>query len=193
MDVINDIKDDPVTFITNLYQSTQNWRNSQEKRWKRFYKLYRNHRDIAAQPFKSNIFVPYIFSIVESVVPKMLGTIFNTRPIISVAPRKGSSVNLAKLLESLLEYQLDEEQLEFFTKILEFFKECVIYGTSFAKVVPKFNDDELSTFNYIDIQPIDLFHIFPDFRATSIRNMKYIIQLSYMDYEEREDGTSWFL
>jgi len=85
-----------------------------------------------------------------------------------------------------LEYQLDEEQLEFFTKILEFFKECVIYGTSFAKIVPKFNDDDLASFNYIDIQPIDLFHIFPDFRATSIRNMKYVIQLSYMDYEELE-------
>jgi len=186
MDIVDTVQDDPATFITNLYQSTKNWRDSQEKRWKRFYKLYRNHRDSSTQPFKSNVFVPYIFSIVESVVPKMLGTIFNTRPIISVSPRQGSSVDLARLLESLLEYQLDEEQLEFFTKILEFFKECVIYGTSFAKIVPKFNDDDLASFNYIDIQPIDLFHIFPDFRATSIRNMKYVIQLSYMDYEELE-------
>lgn len=184
MNVAEKVQDDPAAYISELYDSVKNWRDPQEKRWKRFYKLYRNYRNAADQPFKSNIFVPYIFSIVESVVPKMLGTIFNTRPIISVSPRQGASVDLAYLLENLLEYQLDDEQLEFFTKILEFFKECVIYGTSFAKIVPKFRDDELASFDYVEIQPIDLFHIFPDFRATSVRNMKYIIQLSYMDYDE---------
>lgn len=184
---VDKIEDSPADYVTNLYLAVKNWRNPQEKRWRRFYKLYRSYRDQGQTAFKSNIFVPYIFSIVESVVPKMLGTIFNTRPVISVSPRKGASVDLARLLESLLEYQLDEEQLEFFSKVLEFFKECVIYGTSFAKIIPKFNDDELVTFNYVDILPIDIFHIFPDYRAKSIRNMKYMIQLSYMDYEELEE------
>jgi len=180
------IDTDPASYIAELFESTKRWRQPYEDRWKKFYKLYRSYRDKTVYPYKSNIFVPYIFSIVESVVPKMLGTIFNTRPIISVQPRKGSSATLAKLMERLLEYQLDEEQLEFFTKILEFFKECAVYGTSFMKVIPRFNDDELATFNYIDLEPIDLFHIFPDFRAKSIRRMKYIIQLSYMDYDELE-------
>ncbi len=177
-------KEDPITYIVNLYQSSKQWREPYEKRWKRFYKLYRNWRDPSTQPFKSNIFVPYIFSIVESVVPKMLGTIFNTRPILAVSARKGASENLARLLERLLEYQLDDEQLEFFTKILEFFKESVIYGTSFMKVVPKFNDDEAASFNYIDVEPIDLFNVFPDYRARSVRRMKHIIQLAYVDYDE---------
>jgi hypothetical protein len=180
------LKEDSVQYISDLYNSTKQWRDSQETRWKRFYKLYRNYRDVSNTPYKSNIFVPYIFSKVETVVPKMLGTMFNTRPIISVQPRKGASEDLSLLLESLLEYQLDEDQLEFFSKILEFFKECAIYGSSFAKVIPKFNDDELASFNYVDIEPIDLFHIFPDYRAKSIRRMKYIIQLSYVDYEELE-------
>ena len=177
-------KEDPISFVTQLYDVTKNWRKPYEDRWKRFYKLYRSYRDAQTTPFKSNIFVPYIFSIVESVVPKMLGTIFNTRPIISVIPRKGASEGMATLLERLLEYQLDEEQLEFFTKILEFFKETVIYGTAFAKIIPKFSDDEAVSFNYIDFEPIDLFNVFPDYRARSIRRMKYVIQLSYMDYDE---------
>lgn len=180
------LKEDAVQHISDLYQSTKQWRDSQESRWKRFYKLYRNYRDVSTTPYKSNIFVPYIFSKVETVVPKMLGTLFNTRPIISVQPRKGASEDMSILLEQLLEYQLDEDQLEFFSKILEFFKECAIYGSSFAKIIPKFNDDELSSFNYIDIEPIDLFHVFPDYRAKSIRRMKYIIQLSYIDYDDLE-------
>jgi len=178
------LKEDPATHIANLYLSGKQWRQATEDRWKRFYKLYRSYRDASSHPFKSNIFVPYIFSIVESLVPKMLGTVFNTRPIISIQPRKGRTVGLCKLLESLLEYQLDEEQLEFFSKILEFFKETCIYGTAFMKVIPRFNDDELVSFNYIDLEPIDLFNIFPDYRAKSIRRMKYIIQLSYMDLDE---------
>lgn len=180
------LKEDPAAYISNLYLSIKQWRQPIEERLKRFYKLYRSYRDPSTNPYKSNIFVPYTFSIVESVVPKMLGTVFNTRPIISVQPRKGRAVGVSKLLETLLEYQLDEEQLEFFSKILEFFKEACIYGTAFMKVVPRFNDDELVSFNYIDLEPIDLFNIFPDYRAKSIRRMKHIIQLFYLDYDELE-------
>jgi len=178
------LKDDPSTYIANLYDSCKKWRQDHEDRWRRYYKLYRNYRDHTQYPFKSNIFVPYIFSLVEHVTPQMLGTIFNTRPIISVQPRKGASDNLAKVLERILEYQLDEENLELFTKILEFFKECVIYGTSFLKIIPRFKDDDLASFDFIDVEPIDLFNIFPDYRAKSIRRMKYIIQLSYVDLDE---------
>jgi hypothetical protein len=176
----------PASYVYNLYDGTKQWRSPYETRWKRFYKLYRSWRDVTSTPYKSNIFVPYIFSIVESVVPKMLGTVFNTRPIISVIARKGASEDQAILLERLLEYQFDEEQLELFAKILEFFKETAIYGTSFAKIIPRFNDDEAVSFNYIDVEPLDLFNVFPDYRAKSIRRMKYIITLSYVDYDELE-------
>jgi hypothetical protein len=185
--MITRLKDDPVLYITNLYETLKRWREPFEKRWKRFYKLYRGYRDPTDFPFKSNIFVPFTFSIIESVVPKMLGTLFNVRPVISVTPRHGASVELARLLERLLDYQLEDERLEFFNKILEFFKETAIYGTAFAKIVPKFEDDEESSFSYIDIEPIDIFHVFPDYRAKSVRRMKYLIQLSYMDFDELEE------
>jgi hypothetical protein len=178
------LSENPAQYISNLYDAVKRWRQPYEDQWKKFYKLYRSYRDSTIYPFKSNLFVPYVFSIVETVVPKMLGTIFNTRPLISVQARQGASENLAKVMERLLEYQLDDERLEFFSKILEFFKECTIYGTSFLKVIPKFGDDELVSFNYIDVEPIDLFNIFPDYRAKSIRRMKYIIQLSYVDLDE---------
>lgn len=178
------LEENPAEYIANLYDAGKRWRQPYEDRWKKFYRLYRNYRDQTVYPFKSNLFVPYIFSIIESIVPKMLGTIFNTRPIISVQPRQGANENLSKVMERMLEYQLDDERLEFFSKILEFFKECTIYGTSFLKVIPRFNDDELVSFNYIDVEPIDLFNIFPDYRARSIRRMKYIIQLSYVDLDQ---------
>lgn len=178
------LQSDPVTYISELFEATKRWRQPYEDRWKKFYKIYRSFRDQTLYPFKSSLFVPYTFSIVESVVPKMLGMIFNTRPIISVQARQGASMDLATVMERLLEYQLDDERLEFFSKNLEFFKECAVYGTSFLKVIPKFLDDDLVSFNYIDAEPIDLFNVFPDYRAKSIRRMKYIIQLSYMDLEE---------
>jgi hypothetical protein len=183
---MRDIKTDPAGYVSELYQDISRWREDNEDRWKTYYKLYRNYRDPTQYPLKSNIFVPYIFSIVESVVPKMLGTIFNTRPIISVQPRSGGSEDLAKVLERILEFQLDDEQMEFFSKILEFFKECAIYGTAFMKVVPRFHDDPMVSFNYIDLEPLDLFNVYPDYRARSIRRMKHVIQLSYSEYDELE-------
>lgn len=182
MDNLRDTE--PEKFVVRLYEAVKQWRTPYENRWKRFYRLYRSWRDPNTTPFKSNIFIPYIFSIVESVVPKMLGTVFNVRPIIAVVGRKGATEDLAVLLERLLEYQFDDEQLELFTKALEFFKETAIYGTAFAKIIPKFFDDENVSFNYIDIEPLDIFNVFPDYRAKSIRRMKYIITLSYVDYDE---------
>jgi hypothetical protein len=182
-----DINTDPAGYVSELFEAIRLWREPWETRWREYYKLYRSYRDPNLYPFKSNVFVPYVFSIIESLVPKMLGTIFNTRPIISVQARQGASEQLAHILERVLEYQLDEEQLEFFTKVLTFFKECCCYGTSFMKVIPRFNDDDISSFNFIDVEPIDLFNIFPDYRATSMRKMKYIIQLSYMDLDELYD------
>jgi hypothetical protein len=182
-----DFQKNPVDSVTSLFNVIKRWRDPYESRWKRFYKLYRSYRDVQTTTLKSNIFVPYIFSIVESIVPKMLGTIFNTRPIISVMQRGEEYGGLAKLLERVLEYQLDEDQLELFSKILEFFKEAVIYGTSFAKIIPRFNDDELVSFNFIDLEPVDIFNIYPDYRGKSIKRMKFIIQLSYVDYDELEN------
>lgn len=175
-----------VKYVTNLFLSVKTWREPYERRWRRFYRLYRNYRNVTLNYYKSNIFVPYIFALVENIVPRMLGTIFNVHPIISVQPRNAENANLAQLLEKLLAYQLDDERVEFFYKMQEFFKEMCIYGSAFLKIIPKFTGDELEFLDYIDVEPIDLFNVFPDYRAKSVHRMKYLMQLAYMELEDLE-------
>lgn len=180
-------KDEIVNYINELFLQVKAWRAPYEARWRRFYRLYRNYKSASVNYYRSNIFVPYIFAIVENIVPKMLGTIFNTQPVISVQPRNSKYEGTARLLERILDYQLDDERVEFFYKILEFFKEMCIYGTAFLKVIPKFVPSEFEDFqilDYIDVEPIDLFNVFPDYRAKSVHRMKYLMQLSYEELDD---------
>lgn len=207
------IDSNPATEIDSLYKAVKRWRTDHETRWEEFYKLYRSYIDEDEHPWRANLFIPYTFSVIETVVPKMLGSIFNTKPIISIVTRKGNEIrpeemeemselldsmgldtssmmptsDLAELIERLLDYQFEDESLEFYFMLEEFFKDAAIYGTAFAKIVPKFADEEELVLDSIDFLPIDLWNIFPDWRATSIKDSKFIIERREIDIEELLD------
>lgn len=171
-------------WIVDQWKLSDRWRESHEDHWEDWYKLYRSYRNKSEYPLKSNIFVPYTYALVEGVVPKMLGVIFNTKPIVSVAVREGGDRDMAILLERLLDYLFDEEGLELYFKLQTFFKEAALYGTSFAMIRPKFKSDEKMSFDYLDVEPIDLFNVYPDQRALSLSEMKYVILRKFVDLDE---------
>jgi hypothetical protein len=173
-----------VDYVVDQYKLSDRWREAHEDRWENYYKLYRSYREKNDFPLKSNIFVPYTFALVEAVVPKMLGVIFNTKPIVSVSVREGGDRGMAVLLERVLDYLFDEEGLELYFRLQTFFKEAAVYGTSFAMIRPKFKDDEAMTFDYIDLEPIDLFNVYPDQRAISLSQMNHLIIRKFIDLSD---------
>jgi len=173
-----------VDFVVEQFDYSEDFRESHKEKWENYYKLYRSYRQKSLYPLKSNIFVPYTFALVEQVVPKMLGAIFNTKPIVSVGVREGGDQDLAILLERMLDYLFDQERLEMYFRLQDFFKEAAIYGTSFAMIRPKFGGGKDDPFEYLDINPIDLFNVFPDPRGLSLSRMKHLIVRSYVDYDE---------
>lgn len=170
----------------DLFHYSEDFRESHKEKWEDYYKLYRSYRQKSLYPLKSNIFVPYTFALVEQVVPKMLGAIFNTKPIVSVGIREGGDQDLAIILERMLDYLFDQENLELYFRLQDFFKEAAIYGTSFAMIRPKFSGGKEAPFEYIDVNPIDLFNVFPDPRGLSLSRMRHLITRTYVDYEELE-------
>jgi len=206
------IDDNPAQNIKELYKSVKHWRSDHETRWEDFYEQYRSYIDPDEHPWRANLFIPYTFSTIETVVPKMLGSIFNTKPIVSIVTRKGNELSpadipvleqmqmqlgidlgsiaqfpaqdLAELIERLLDYQFEDEALEFYLRLEEFFKDAAIYGTAFAKVIPIFKDEDELSLHRINFEPVDLWDIYPDWRATSLADAKFIIEKKEVDLDE---------
>lgn len=174
---------DIATHITGLYTTSRDWRQDSEDHWDTHYKDYRFYRKKEEHVMRSNIYVPYIFAIVESVVPKLLNTIFSSSPIISVIAREGGDTDLAYLLERFLDYAFQEEALDFYSTMEDFFKEACIYGTSFMKVLPRFLGLDVPEFDYIDADPVDIYKIFPDPRSRSLKKADWIIHKDWIEYD----------
>ncbi|RLB06399.1 MAG: hypothetical protein DRG83_00015 [Deltaproteobacteria bacterium] len=185
-------KEIDASYIRNLYNEVKVWRQPYYQRWINYYKQYRSYREEANYPFRSSLFIPYTFSLVEHVVPSTLSSIFSSEPVISVSPRKGAVAELATLIEEVLNYFIEDNRLKLYFRLEDFFKEAAIYGTSFARILPSFTKEnfynpiteEFAPFlDYVKVEPIDLFRVYPDWRASDIDDMRFII----IEHEKSED------
>jgi len=185
-------KEIDASYVTRLHQETKAWREDFYRRWKDFYKQYRSYREASKYPFRSSLFIPYTFALVEHIVPSTLASLFSTEPLVSVTPRKGAVAELAGLLEQVLNYFFEDNRLKLYFRLEDFFKEAAIYGTSFMRVLPVFGKENFynpitqeygPALDWIRVEPVDLFRVFPDWRATDVDDMRYII----IEHEKTED------
>lgn len=122
-------------------EAAENWRDAAYKGlWQRCYKRYRNHVDKLYDPNtgkeikdRSNISIPYTFTQVETVLPRLVESLFAARPYVTVKGREPSDESNAKNMETLLDWQMNEriDMQDVFHKGL---KEMCIYGTTVAFV-----------------------------------------------------------
>ena len=63
---LRNAKDDDakIKVVVERFQNSQNARADYESRWKKSYRLFRSYRNKAAYPYRSNIMIPMIFSII---------------------------------------------------------------------------------------------------------------------------------
>lgn len=94
--------------IIERIASAQNWRDSTYKdKWKRAIKQYRSMAEQKPEG-RSNIFVPQTFMMCETVKARVAEALFANRPYISVLPRKSDKADEAKIVQSLLDWQMNE-------------------------------------------------------------------------------------
>lgn len=91
-----------------------------------FYKLYRNQDQ--KREGRSNIFVPMIYALIETIVPRMLKGLFEKRPYVSVLPRNFQSQPAAEANEKLLDYQFCHTHLRLLEKCEDWVKQFLMYG-----------------------------------------------------------------
>lgn len=143
---------------------------------------------------RSDLKPPYAFQQVETMKPQILETIFSEQPYLQLVGREPSDMESAETYSEYISQQLDEADM--YTKFEHLEGHCLIYGTCVAKIPwlyetenlkrrAKIYDEELGIYNYktieeevvtydnIDIQPIPITDFFPDWRATDSNVQKF--------------------
>ena len=188
--------------IVNKFTHSLTWRQPFKEKWDRFYKMYRSHLDEKAYPWMSNIWVPYAFSTIETVAPRMVAN----RPQIDIMPRTGEDIDYAKLQEQLIDFQW--EKMEMDTLMPDVVKQSLVYGTSILKVYWKREEREVEEKVQVDedipelgvvedkvdkviydgpaVELVDMYDFFWDPRGTTIEDCRWVAHRMYRTYEHME-------
>jgi hypothetical protein len=189
--------------IVKKFTHSLTWRQPFKEKWDRFYKMYRSHLDEKAYPWMSNLWIPYSFSTIETVAPRMVAN----RPQIDIMPREEGDIEYAKIQEKLIDFQW--EKMEMDELLPDVVKQALIYGTSILKVYWKREEREVSKKVLIDdnnpdlgiiedldnrvvydgpeVELVDMYDFFWDPRGTTIEDCRWVAHRMYRTIEHLEE------
>lgn len=174
--------------IVNCFERASEARNTHHERWKRYYDLYRCRSKPDGEDSKANIFVPEVYTTIETLVPRLISNFLNTsKPIVQVIGREESDMANAKAAEQLLLYQF--ERMSLHVSLVTFYKQALLYGTSIGKVY--WNYRQKSNGTVVSDEPafdvINLFDFYVDPEACGIDDARFCIHRSFLSFEELKE------
>ena len=157
-------KQDIVLQIISDYKKALEFQRPYFTNFNEYYKLYRSILDSSMQSYngRANLFVPMIYSTIETIMPRLVGS----KPKVNAIPREANDITNAESVSKLLDYQWDIMGMKIITK--NWMKQTLLYGTGIVKLV--WEEDKPRA----DL--IDLFDFYIDPFATSIKDADYVIQ-----------------
>lgn len=135
--------------VNDRFKRAKNFRETdQEEIWKRSYNNWRGVLDQSIYPWRSKLFIPWSFTVVETIIPKVFARDPKWR-VISRAPSAAASMETlvqdgivqstpdqASVISSLLSYQWDRMGMRL--KMYDFIKDSIMYSKGYAKVTWNF-------------------------------------------------------
>jgi len=171
------------SFVSENYQRSYNFQQPLFNNFIEYYKLYRSILDEGKQAYegRANLFVPYVYSTIESMMPRLIGG----KPKIDSTPREPEDLNKALSNTKLTDYQW--ETMEMKRKLKMWVKQSLLYGTSPLKLYWKKTKDYDGP--WADV--IDVFDFYIDPNATQDVEPHYIIQRAERMIEELRDNPNY--
>jgi hypothetical protein len=144
--------DDQLTqFITKRFNSwSDHKKNNVQNRHIENYKLYKSYRDEKLHIWQTNVFLPYVFGMIETILPRLVGYLWQGDKLVKAYPRGKEDTEDAIAVDKLLAYQVDTQIPNLFLEWVELLKTSLIQGTGIGKLTwDVMNDQPL--FHNIDI------------------------------------------
>lgn len=118
---------DLLNWAQRAWVAASSARRDYEDKWLKFHRQYHSYKKIAKGDWRSQVHIPYVFSIIEAIVPRM----FSQDPKFAPVPIGPEDVEAAKLLETLLEISVAETDLRL--ELVKMAKSALKYGTGVLK------------------------------------------------------------
>ncbi len=198
-------------YVDDCRSRSQHMRAEYEVKWLKYFKMYRSYlpavkdgKGVNVWPYRSKAFIPLSWETIETAAPNILMPLIEQKPWVPVAPVEPRDVDNAKLLQKLIQYQLETQA--FTENASRICRNMVIYGSAWAFVpwrrevkqvqVPGQDGQSQQVVTFDVSRPeclsIDIADIYPDPDARTPQTMKWIMQrkmLSVGDIEQMvQDG-----
>jgi hypothetical protein len=186
--------------VLERWRAAKDWRAGKSTQWERWYQLYRSYAEQKDWPHSVSLFIPLIWSTVESFLPRMVVQ----RPSILVEARGDEKLEASVYHRELIEYQW--EHLRVPMTIAAWVKEALIYGTGIAKIgwdkrtgprsfrvvaedgsVTEDTDEEFVIKDDPFIALVPLENFYPEPGAPDVEEARFVIERRKMTAYEIED------
>lgn len=120
--------------VTDRFERARSYRvTSQDAIWKRSYNNWRGQLDSSIYPWRSKLFIPWSFTVVETIIPKVFARDPKWR---AIAGSPDFPSDGARTVQDLLSYQWNHAGMRL--KMYDYIKDSLMYSKGFAKVSWKF-------------------------------------------------------
>lgn len=201
-----------LSLVTDRFARARDYRiTSQDEIWKRSYKNWRGELDSSIYPWRSKLFIPWSFTVVETIIPRVFARDPKWR---AISRNPDFDPDAPAVVSDLLTYQWRRMGMRI--KMYDYIKDSLMYAKGFAKVTWNFKtktktimepvvgkDDEISfkkvTKSDIEhddplIDVIDPADIYVDPDATTSGyggDAKYMIHRKTVDIEELRNNPNY--
>ena len=175
-----------LSLVMDRFQRAESFAKAWHDNGDEWYKRYRFYKESGRYPYKHNVKDRLTFTIVEVITSRVLQALFAVSPFLSIVPREGDDVRMCKQLEKVVQTLIANPDREFFLEFEDFVKQCVIYGTSYLSVTPRFNT-ETWDFDGLNFDCEDFMDVFPDPAAKRLSRAKFIVKRSIRYFDELKE------
>lgn len=132
--------------VTDRFQRARDYRvTTQDEIWKRSYNNWRGVLDQSIYPWRSKLFIPWSFTVVETIIPKVFAREPKWR---SVARNMDFPPDGPQVVNDLLTYQWKRMGMRI--KMYDYIKDSLMYSKGYAKVSWNYK-----TKNYTIMEPTE--------------------------------------
>lgn len=169
----------------------------------RRYDFYRGTMRTLAQPFRNNVFIPFLFSVIQSDVARKVQTSFGAWPICTFEGYGPEDRHIAQKNEVLVSAQMKD--CSSFVKAVDFFLGADLYGTGVSQVgwrkvvrnerlrmvdplvkIETVQSRQIVRFDGPDWDPLDIIDFFPQPGKRRIPDMAWVCRRYYLDLSDIE-------
>ena len=160
-----------LSLVMRDFEKSRNWREPKIQAMLDNLSYYHGKHlesDLVKRKKKNNIFIRLLFQIIQTIMPRIMGSQFSGDTLVSARPREKFDVALKEKIEKLIKFEFDNIP-NLYLKAYYIFHNMLLYGTGVAKVFWNKARKGLG-FDFVHLGDI-----FPDPTSTGIYNSMFLI------------------